>query len=189
MDTVETVETVTRGDEPGEPSRPRIVTVIGRIWLGIGIFALSIAVVDLIFWVSLGPAMPTVLGYAESKEPALRFMRPYFEHYAAIKSIEAIFAAFVTFSAWKFLKLRAWARPALETASWIYLLYFLAFLCVSYTFRLHGPIRRAAASDPMAMGRIVGGFGLGLLLIGAVIWMIVLLRGKKVRAAFATRSR
>lgn len=182
---METVENVNRPDEPGEPVRPRIVTVVGRTWLILGIFYFAVAIVDLIAWVALGPAMPTILSYAQEKEPALRFLRPYFEHYGAIKSIEAIFAAAVTFSAYKFLKLRAWARGALEAASWIYLVYVLAFIYVSYTFRLHGPVTRAGASNPYTMGRMVGGFGLGILLIGALIWMIVLLRGRKIRAAFA----
>ena len=181
------VEMVSRQDESG-PARPRVVTVLGRIWLIGGIVYLAIDILDLIVWVALGPAMPTILGYAQEKEPALRFLRPYFDHYGAIKSGEAIFAAAVVLFAFEFLKLRGWARAALETAAWVYLLYVLAFLCVSFVLLRHAPFTRAAASSPYAAGRLAGGLGMGLFLAAGLIWMISVLRGKKVRAAFAVPS-
>jgi hypothetical protein len=186
---VETVGTVAGPDEAKEPARPRIVTAIGRIWLVGGIFCLAIAVVDVIVWVALRPAMPTILGYAEQKAPGIRVLGPYFEHYAAIKSIEAMLAATVIVFAYQFLKMRAWARAALEAASWFYLVYVLSLLGVSYSLQLLGTIQGVSESGPRAVGRLVGSLGVGVLIAGALIWMIVALRGRKVRAAFAVAPR
>jgi len=128
--------------EPREPARPRVVTVIGRTWLVAATLLFLTALVDVIVWIVLKPAMPTILGYAAQKAPGMRFLAPYFEHYTLVKTIEVFFGAAAAVSAFYFLRMRAWARAALEAASWFYLVYLVAFFCFSYT------IVRQAARDP-----------------------------------------
>ena len=173
-----------------EPPRPRAVTVIGRIWLIAGIFILAVAVVDLIVWVALRPAMPTILGYAAEREPGIRFLRPYFENYTTIKLIEAVFAAAVIVSAYHFLKLRSWARAAIEATCWLYVIYVVGLACFSFWMHRHLSIDSSAiAARQHERQRLIGGAGVGLLLVAGLVWMILLLRGKKVRAAFAIPPR
>ena len=177
-------------NEPAEPPRPRAVTAIGRIWLVAGIFLFLVAAVDLIFWVVLRPAMPTILDYASRREPGMRFLSPYFRYYATIKSLEALFSAAVVFSAYSFLKLRGWARGALEAASWLYLAYITVFASLSFAVWRRASLDPATvAAHPNAGQRLVGGLAIGILLVAGLVWMIVLLRGRKVRAAFAAGPR
>ena len=179
------MESVAGSDEPGEAARPRAVTAIGRIWLVAGILFLAVAVVDLILWFALRPAMPTILGYAAEREPGFRLLGPYFEHYATIKFLEAVFASAVVVSAYHFLKLRPWARGALEAASWLYLAYLLAFVGFSYWARRHLSVEPSAmAARAHARERLLGGLGVGVLLVAGLVWMIVVLRGRRLRDAF-----
>jgi len=171
--------------EPREPPRPRAVTIIGRVWLVAGTLLFLIGLVDLIFWVVLKPAMPTILGYAAQKDPGMRFLAPYFEHYTLVKTIEVFFGAAAALSAFHFLRLRAWARAALEAASWIYLVYIVAFFGFSYAIwrqALRDPA--IVAAHPIAGERMVGGAGVAILLVAALVLAIVRLRGHRVRAAF-----
>ena len=174
-------------DEPEAPRRPRAVTAIGRTWLVAGIFLFAVAVVDVIIWTVLRPAMPTLLGYATQRDPSLRFLAPLFEHYATVKVIEAIFAAGAAISAYHFLNLRRWARAALEAASWLYLTYLAAFACLALTLGRRA-LDPAAVPGPHARERLIGGAGIGVLLVAGLIWMIVLLRSRKVRDAMAPAS-
>src|SRR5262249_61330394 len=90
----------------------------------------------------LRPALPTLIEFASRRDPRLRFLAPFVGYYAAAKAIESIFAAAAGVSAYYFLKLRSWARAALEAASWVYLLYLCGFAYFSY------PFWRRAVLDP-----------------------------------------
>ena len=172
-------------DEEQAPQRPTAVTVIGRVWLTAAILVFLVAVADLLFWEVLRPALPTLLGYASRRDPRLRFLDPFVRYYPAAKSIEAVFAAAAAVSAYHFLRLRSWARAALETASWISLLYYSGVAYLSYR------IWRRASLDPSfaagrrhAAERLVAGTTLQILVIAALVTMIVFLRGRRLRSDF-----
>ncbi|HKA37479.1 MAG TPA: hypothetical protein VKH43_11715 [Thermoanaerobaculia bacterium] len=170
---------------PPEAARPRAVTIIGRTWLVAGTLLFLVALVDLVVWIVLKPAMPTILGFASRKDPSVQFLAPYLEHYTLVKTIEVFFGAAVAVSAFHFLRMRAWARAALEAASWVYLVYLVAFFGFSYTIMRRAWLDRATiATHPIARERLVGGAGLGILLVAALVLAIVRLRGRRMRAAF-----
>src|SRR5262249_2292896 len=79
-----------RTEEPEKEDRPKAVTVIGRIWLIAAIFFLLVAVVDLVLWEVLRPAIPTILDYAARRDARLKFLSPLLEHYVTVKSVEAV---------------------------------------------------------------------------------------------------
>lgn len=173
-------------DEPEEPPRPRAVTVIGRIWLVAAIFMFLVAVVDLIVWTVLRPALPTLIEFASRRDPTLRFLAPFLGYYALAKSIEAVFAAAAGVSAYYFLRLRSWARAALEAASWIYLLYFCGIAYLSYRVwrRVTLDLSFAAASR-YSPQRLAAGAGMEVLALAGLVTMIVFLRSRKLRSALA----
>jgi hypothetical protein len=173
-------------EEEDEPRRPTVVTVIGRIWLIAAILVFLVAVVDIIVWEVLRPALPTLLAYASRRDPRLRVLAPFVGYYTVYKSIEAVFAVGAGVSAYYFLRLRSWARAALEAASWIYLLYLCGFAYFSYR------IWRRASLDPSFAAetqyrpeRFAAGVGVEVLLIAGIVTTIVFLRSRRLRSAFA----
>jgi len=165
-----------------EPERPKAVTVIGRLWLVLAALFLFQSIVDLVLWIALQPAMPTILGFAARRDPQTRFLEPLFEHYVTVKSLEAAVAVAVGLSAYHFLRLRAWARVAIQAACWLALAYISGFGVFWFS------VWTRASRDPMAYpyGRasLLAGFGVCLLLAAGLTAMIVLLRSGGLRAAF-----
>jgi hypothetical protein len=81
--------------------------------------------------------------------------------------------------------MRAWARAALEAASWIYLVYIVAFFGFSFAILRQAALDPAlVAAHPIARQRLVGGAGVGILVASALVFTIVRLRGRSIRAAF-----
>ena len=173
-------------DEPEEPTRPRAVTVIGRIWLVAAIVIFLLAVVDFIIWAVLRPALPTLIEFASRRDPRLKFLAPFVGYYAAAKAIEAVFAAAAGVSAYHFLRLRSWARAALEAASWIYLLYLCGFAYFSYRIWRRATFDPSFAADARySPERFARAAGVEVLFVAGLVTMIVFLRSRKLRSAFA----
>jgi hypothetical protein len=168
-----------------EPERPKAVTVIGRLWLVLAALFLFQSIVDLVLWIALEPAMPTILGFAARRDPQARFLEPLFEHYVTVKSLEAAVAVAVGLSAYHFLRLRAWARVAIQAACWLALAYIAGFGVFWFSVWTRTS-RDPTASSAHQYGRVsfLAGFGVCLALTAGLIAMIVLLRSEGVRAAF-----
>jgi hypothetical protein len=172
-----------------EPERPKAVTVIGRLWLIVAGFFVAQNVVDLILWKILQPAMPSLLELARQREPQTRFLGPLLEHYAAWKTIQILLAASVGIAAFFFLRLRPWARLAIQAVCWIVLFYFAAF-GVFWT-RIWGRAfvesvkTRSLSARSHGAITFLAGVGVCLAIVAGLTWLIGLLRSRRVKAAFA----
>jgi hypothetical protein len=168
--------------------RPRPVTIIGRLWLVLAVVFLCKALVNLAVWKVLQPDAPGLIGDALERTPKLWFMRPLLSHITAVMTVQALWWIFVGLAAFWLLRLRPWARVAMQGICAFLLVYFLGFEMFWAIVWPNLPERSAA----VALGTsyrtlaLVGGLTVCAAMCAGLIWMIVLLRGPRVRAAFAT---
>ena len=172
----------------GELERPRAVTVISWVWLIAGILFLLRSLLDLVIWRMLQPAAPSLFAAVEQQSPQMSFLRPLFKHLATVKIIEAVASAGVICIASQFLRLRAWARVAVQAVCWLTLCYIVSFAILWVGIWTH--MTAEPAGGPMSssyshrMIGLVGGLAVCLLFAAGLVTMIALLRGSRVRAAF-----
>jgi len=168
---------------PPPAERPTAVTVIGWVWIVYGALKLmggawALAALRLgggLGDALAGPGFPTFL-------PA-RILQGAFGSLALGLKVQMIFAAAVTFAAVSLLRLRSWARSAIEVLCWF-------SLCYVATFTL-GWIwlwRRVSVGAPRpASFRFIGltvAIGAAIVLGLAFASMIRALRNDEVRRAF-----
>lgn len=101
---------VSAAPEPSE-ERPRSVTIIGWTFLVLALLRILVDSLSCVVW-KLGNAEPVVAffiprGVRGVDELALR-------HLPSVLAVQGTVAAVVAFIAYRFLRLRAWARTALE---------------------------------------------------------------------------
>lgn len=97
--------------------RPTCVTVIGWAWIIIGGLMCFSAIMALISSI--------MMGMGAQDEPDLPLI---FRLFPLIAIVQIGFAALGLISGIHFLKLRSWARHALEMLTWLCLLFLLAFM-------------------------------------------------------------
>jgi hypothetical protein len=175
--------------EEGEGAeRPRPVTIIGRLWLVLAVLFLCKALVNLAVWKVLQPDAPSLIGDALEKTRKLWFMRPLLSHITALMTGQALWWTFVGVAAFGLLRLRPWARVAMQGVCGLLLVYFLGFEMFWAAVWPNLPARSARA---LALGTsyrslaLIASLTVCTVVCSALIWMIVLLRGPRVRAAFA----
>ncbi len=177
--------------EEGEGTeRPRPVTIIGRLWLVLAVVFLCKAVVNLAIWTVLKPDAPGLIGEALANAPPLSFMRPLLSHITAVMTVQALWWIFVGVAAFALLRLRPWARLAMQGVCGFLLVYFLGFEIFLAAVWPNLPARSAGALALGASYRslaLVAGLTACAAVCAGLIWMIVLLRGPGVRDAFGTR--
>ncbi len=93
----------TQMEKPEQSERPRPVTVIGWAWLIVAAVSLARAVVNLVLWLTLRPAILTILGLTASRLPQSVWARILLEHFTAITTVQALFWAAVLIAAWSLL--------------------------------------------------------------------------------------
>jgi hypothetical protein len=176
-------------ETPEAPERPRAVTVIGWLWLVLAGAVFLRAVMDLVLWKILQPAMPSLLHLVTEREPEMRLLGPLFQLYSLFKTVEAVLAAAVGISAYFFLRLRPWARIALQTVSWLVLFYGACFagLWIAIWRR---PVADEAARGVLSLQSrgalgLLAGLLAALVLVAGMIVLIRFLRSPRIRAAFA----
>src|SRR4051794_16197569 len=98
--------------EPGE--RPRAISVIG--WLTIAFSALltAKALIDLVVWKAMGPAVPRLLGMAGDPSVSSPSVRMVLGHIVEIKLAQAALWVGVACIGIGLLRLRPWARVAMQ---------------------------------------------------------------------------
>lgn len=174
-------------DEQERPVRPRAVTIIGRLWLVLAVLFLCKAVVNLAVWKVLQPDAPSLVRDALTNAPKLSFMRPLLSHITAVITAQALWWIFVGVAAFGLLRLRPWARVAIQAVCVFLLVYFLGFEMLWAAVWPNLPSQSARA---VALGTsyrslaLVAGLSVGAAVGAGLIWMIVLLRAPRVRAAF-----
>ena len=176
-------------EEDEGQGRPRAVTVIGRLWLVLAVLSLCKALVNLAVWKVLEPDAPSLFGDVAAQAPGLPFLRPLLAHLTALMTAQALWWAFVGIAAFGLLRLRPWARVAIQGVCWAILVYVSAvgFGVFWGTISRTLPVRGAGA---VAFGTsyrtlaLIGGTIAYAAASAGLIWMIVLLRTPRVRAAF-----
>jgi hypothetical protein len=169
-----------------EESRPKAVTVIGWLWVVLGVLFLLRALVNMILWKILKPDMLGFLETFAGVPPAQqRFLRPLFEHLGALQTIEATLSAAVIVIAFRLLRLRPWARVGMQVVCWLVLAAVAAFgafwvwLCRSVA----AAVPSSAASSFERFG-LVAGLAFCLAVAAGLAVMIALLSSSRVREAF-----
>lgn len=176
-----------------EPERPRAVTIIGWVWVVVAVVSLCRALVNLAVWSVLEPAAPSLFGNVLSQTPNLWLVRPLLDHMKLMMSLQAVWWIAVGVSAFGLLRLRPWARVAMQGVAWALLAYTLLFAIFWLTiFRaIPGP----GAGGPQFSGSahrtliLVGGLAACALIAAALVTMIRPLRSAAVRQAFRREER
>lgn len=99
-----------------QEKRPTCVTVIGWAWIIIGGLMCFSSTMVLI--------VSVMIAGAPHADPETAFM---FEIFPILAVVQLALAILGLFSGINFLKLKAWARPALEGLTWIILIFILGF--------------------------------------------------------------
>jgi hypothetical protein len=164
---------------PDPPSsRPRSVTIVGGAFLVLSSLRFLLDCLGWIVW-KLGDAERVARFFLPKTSRGLVPLDWILRHFAAVVACQAAGAVCVAFVSYNFLRLRAWARPALEAVCWIALAATLAMACA---FGL-AVTRIAAGPDARGLSASVASLCAVAILLGAAIWTI---RQPRVRRAFAT---
>ena len=164
-------------DAPEPPAaRPRSVTVVGTVFL---VLASLRFLLDLLGWIvwKLGDAGPVVAFFLPRGGRVLVPVDSVLRHFPTVLALQATVAACVAGISIGFLRLRPWARPALEFVAWIALAVITAVagaLAFEWTRLAAGPEARSLAASVAVL------LGLDLLLGEAIRAM----RRPDVRSAF-----
>lgn len=172
--------------EPPETSRPKSVTIIGWVWLVLGVLFLFRALVNMVVWKMLQPDFLTFLDtFGEVPAPQRRLLRPLFEHLTTLQTGEAILAVAIIVIAIQLLRLRPWARVGMQAVCWLFLAALAAFgafwVWLWGTIAAAVPPSRASSLGPIG---IAAGLGVCLVVAAGLAVMIALLAGSRVREAF-----
>jgi len=168
--------------------RPRAVTVIGWIWLVVAALRFADGFLGCIVWKVGGLDRGVPLLSLRASELQLRalgldfFMR----HATELLVAQILLAAAVAYAAFELLRLKPWARRAIEAFAWLGILVTLAIAV--YTFAWTVAVARATPAEDEQI-RIAGLFAaIVIALIGSALFggTIYFLRRPAVRRAFET---
>jgi hypothetical protein len=177
-------------EEAEGAERPRAVTVIGRLWLVLAVLFLCKAVVNLAIWTVLQSDAPSLIGEALANAPKLSFMRPLLSHITAVIIGQGLWWIFVGVAAFGLLRLRPWARVAIQGVCGLLFVYFLGF---ETFWTVVWPTLPSQSARAVALGTsyralaLIASLSVGAAVGAGLIWMIFLLRAPRVRAAFQNR--
>ena len=172
-----------------QKKRPTSVTVIGWIFIAGAILMIvsgGMGFAAFTFTKQMAGGVPPM---PEEIPGQLRVMETIFQNFELIAIVQVAFALFVLIASIQFLKLRPWARHALEIISWLGLVYLVAFgtlWVVSWIgITSHIPVSEGAAGPPPLFnifGAIMGSMVTVCWAVPLVV-IIIVLRGKTVRSA------
>jgi hypothetical protein len=174
-----------------DSERPRAVTIIGRVLLVLAVILVAKSLLDLVVWKVLQPAVPLLVQLGGQAPPS-RIFDPLLAHLTEIKLAQALGWTAVAVAAFYFLRLRRWARVAVQAICWIGLAYVSCVGVVWAAAYSRIPAAGVAAhSSALPAHRtllFLGGLLVCAVLIAGLTATIVLLRSADVRRAFAVRS-
>ena len=176
--------------EKAGPARPTAITIIAWVFIALGILMLLIAslaiAAHMLMKAMAGGNMPLP---AENAPAPFQLMARIFRYIDILAYFQMALASFIMLAGYYFLKLRKWARAALEAVSWLgaaYILGFGVFWIIAWTSAT-GPM--PAPEQVPELPRLFTIFGviMGAVVtismaapIGVAIWY---LRSTKVRNA------
>jgi hypothetical protein len=173
------------------PERPKAVTIIGRVWLVVAVLSLCRVLVNLAVWKALQPETSGLFGGIVAQSPRHWLLRPLFEHLTALMAAQALWWLAVGISAVQLLRLRSWARPAIQGVCWMLLAYAAAFGVFWTRLWITMPAQSAAAAPgvyPYRTIALAGGLAACAAVAAGLVAMIVSLRSAEVRLAFGPRA-
>lgn len=175
--------------EAGE--RPRSISVIGWITLVVSALLAAKALIDIVVWKAMGPAVPNLLNEARDPSLNLPYVRTVLAHLTEIKLVQAAAWVGVAFIAVGLLRLRPWARVALQVVGACILLYFAGILAIWarawQSAGLDPTVPRLSETSRLTL--LAGGMAIGVVLAAFVVSMIVILRRPGIRQAFDSAAR
>jgi hypothetical protein len=167
---------------PDPPSsRPRSVTIVGGAFLALSSLRFLLDCLGWIVW-KLGDAERVVRFFLPTASRGVVPLDWILRHFAVVVACQGAVAALVAVISYNFLRLRPWARPALESLCWIALAVTLAIACafgLAVTRLPAGPEARGLSASVASLCAVAA-------LFGAATWTI---RQPRVRQAFATGAR
>ncbi|HEY6929185.1 MAG TPA: hypothetical protein VJA66_05865 [Thermoanaerobaculia bacterium] len=167
-----------------ESQRPRAVTLIGRIWLVLAVLSLLRSVGNLIVWTALRPAVPSLVDALNDKDPRTLFLGPIFAHFVSVNVTLAALSLAVGVCAWQLLRLRSWARPAVQVISGLALLYVVCFGLLWTWAWTRVPAESATRAHANRGLLLAAGLALCLIFAAGFAAMIASLQSRRVRQTF-----
>ena len=110
-----------------QKKRPTSVTVIGWIFIAGAILMIlsgGMGFAAFTFMQQMGEEMPP---FPEEAPFQFSVMEVIFQHFGLIAIVQVALAVFIIIASIQFLRLRRWARTALEVVAWLGLLYLVSF--------------------------------------------------------------
>ncbi len=151
---IPTMQPVVVEPQPPPPDRPKAVTVVGWTFLVLSMVRVLEDVWGWFVW-KFGDAEKLVLFFLPRGTSALVPVDALLRNLGPIVAVQAVAAACVAFISWSFLRLRPWARAALEVVCWIALGGIgLAVLALAFAFRRIGA--NGAPALPFVLAAAIG---------------------------------
>ncbi|HKD12889.1 MAG TPA: hypothetical protein VKE50_12475 [Thermoanaerobaculia bacterium] len=170
-----------------DAQRPTPVTVIGWVWMTLGMLVLGRSLVNIIIWRAIRPAFPLVASMVGHRPEGSEWIALLFEHFTAINVAHAVVAAGILLVAWQFLRLRSWARPALRLVCVLTLIYVAclgALMAAVFAGALPGSAVPASSAHSRHGLELVVWLAVCLAFSAGLATMIALLGSAAVRGAF-----
>jgi hypothetical protein len=155
---------------------PTVVKVLGGIWLGIGVLMVASSLTGFASFLMIKSTM-------EQKD--ISDAPVIFHYFHLLLIIQLFFAVFVIYSSYKFLKLKAWARKAIEVVNWLGLLYVVGFGIfweITLLFKRLGFAESGSFNGLTILMAVMGIFIIAAFGVPLAV-MIHFLRSQKVREA------
>ncbi|MDQ6891820.1 MAG: hypothetical protein M3167_03975 [Acidobacteriota bacterium] len=175
--------------EPAE--RPRSISLIGWTTLVLSVLLASKAFIDIAVWKAMGPAVPALMRISRDPSANLPYVRTILAHLTEIKLAQALLWIGVASIGVALLRLRPWARVAMQAVGGCGLLYFAGLLAVWARAWSAEPIDPSVPrlSENSRLTLLAGGITIFLVLGGIVVAMILVLRRPRIQEAFDTAAR
>ena len=144
--------------------RPAVVTFVGWAYVLVSLLMLLSGLMGIVAVILVEAAGREGLPKALEGAPAMFYVTLVFvRHFGALAFLQVVVASLVLFCAAKFMRLRAWARSALELFTWLSLLGLLSsgFLVVRAWLKMTSEMPPAMTA-PLSSGSFT--------LLGAALW-------------------
>ncbi len=172
-----------------QKKRPTSVTVIGWIFIAGAILMILSGGMGFAAFTFMKQTTGGVPPVPENIPGQLRVMKFVFQHFELIAMVQVAFAIFVIIASIQFLRLRRWARIALEVVAWLGLVYLVGFGIVwvvswiGITSNIHLTEGTVGPSPKFNMVGAIMGSVVTVFWAVPLVVIIIFLRGKTIRRA------